>query len=97
MADAIVKNDIALWLDVSQNLLWQMISGSMRSEPVEEDDVYNLGAFNKFMDHPQFAKRGYRLLDETQQAIRELSSQSNPNPLLLTESLLIKWQSVARI
>lgn len=94
MAEDIQKGDVALWLDISQKLLWQLIRSHVSQTPLVE---VNLQLFEEVTKASGFARRAYRMLEEVQAAINECQGPSNPNLQLLVESLLIRWQALLQV
>ena len=92
-AQELQKTDVALWLDLNQKLLWQLIKSQQTDIPLEAD---NLQAFNTVVQQADFPQRAYKLLEVLQASIREVQGQSNPNMQLLLETLLMHWQAVLR-
>lgn len=84
--------DIRLWLSLQQTLLSQLIRSSMNVISLPA----NLQWFSVLLTHQNFQKHAFKMLDDIQQAIKEVQ-HNNPNISLLIESLLIRWQWLLRL
>lgn len=85
--------DILQWLFIQQKILWLLIQQGFKIGDLSRPDLQILSSL---VQKPHFQKRGYRLLEEIQQAINEVQGVTNPNTLLLVESLLVRWQALMR-
>ena len=93
-AEDLQKTDVGLWLDINQKLIWQMIQQSLNAS-VDKGPVVDV--FESVVRSNGFVRRAYKMLEDIQQSIKEVQGQSNPNPQLLIESLLIRWQALLRV
>jgi DNA polymerase-3 subunit delta' len=91
--DKMVSSDLNLWLLMQQKIIWQLVQASLKVDVVISRE---LQAFTALFERSDFQKRAYKMLEDIQQAITEERSVSNPNPLLLVEGLLIRWQALLR-
>lgn len=78
------------WLRINQLLLWQMIRRTLN---VDENPLW-LKPLLPILHKPLFIRQAYRLLEHIQQGLKEMQGAGNPNPQLLVESLLIRWQQL---
>ena len=92
IAEKVAKGDVALWLALNQNLISKMIQVSMECA---SSDQY-LKALSALLSSTGFAKKGFKMLEDIQQASYEINGPSNPNVQLMVESLLIRWQALLR-
>jgi DNA polymerase III subunit delta' len=93
-AEKIDKEDeILQWLFIQQKILWLLIKQGFNVGDVSRAGLQSL---LHLVQKPHFQKRGYKLLEEIQQAINEVQGVTNPNTLMLVESLLIRWQALLR-
>lgn len=88
-----VDGDVLLWLAIQQKILWQLIQASLQ---VGGNLANELQPFQPQCLKQGFQQRAYKMLEEIQQAIKEMQGSSNPNIVLLVESLLIRWQALLR-
>ncbi len=93
-AEELQKEDVGIWLDINQKLIWQMIQKSLN---ISDSSSTVVNVFDPVIRSNGFVKRAYRMLEEIQQAIKEVQGQSNPNPQMIIESLLIRWQALLRV
>lgn len=93
-AEEIQKTDITIWLEINQKLIWQMIQQALKTS--ENTPLFN-GALQSVIYSSGFVKRAYKVLEDIQQATKEVRGQSNPNPQMIIESLLIRWQALLRV
>lgn len=93
LAETLQKQDVALWLDINQKLLWQLIRAQQQGTDLA---TLNLELFSPIVVQTGFAQRAYQLLEVLQASIREVQGPSNPNPQLLIETLLMHWQALLR-
>jgi DNA polymerase-3 subunit delta' len=91
--DKLVDGNILVWLSIQQRIIWQLLQNSLNIHGILIKDLTLLAELSK---KPGFQKRAFKMLDEIQQAIYEVQGVSNPNILLLIESLLIRWQALLR-
>lgn len=87
---AVAKGELLeQWLQMNQILLWQMIQQNLAvtSQPW-------LKPLNAVLAKPNFLRQAYKLLEYVQQCVRDVQSASNPNPQLLIETMLIRWQQL---
>ncbi len=94
VAAELQKGDVALWLDMNQKLLWQLIKAQQLKWDLAE---YQLSDFHAMTLHPAFAQRAYKVLEVLQHSLAELQGPSNPNPQLLLETILMHWQVLLRL
>lgn len=78
------------WLYMNQILLWQMIQYGLHIAP----ESAWLKSLLPLIDKAPFQRNAYKLLEYVQQCLRDLQSASNPNPQLLIETLLMRWQQL---
>ncbi len=94
-AEKIDKEDnILQWLFIQQKILWLLIQQGFNIGDLSRSGLQSLSGLAQ---KPQFQKRGYKLLEEVQQAINEVQGVTNPNTLMLIETLLIRWQALLRV
>ena len=94
VAEQLQKQDVLLWLQMNQKLLWQLIRVTMTEQSLTQ---VHLELFDSVVSQQGFQQRAYKLLEVIQEAIRELQGPSNPNPQLLLETLLMHWQALLRV
>ena len=93
-AEDLQKSDVSLWLEINQKLIWQMI---LKSKTATGKYQTLSEVFDPVIRQADLVKKAYRMLEEIQQAIKEMQSSSNPNPQLMIESLLIRWQALFKV
>ncbi|NRB41300.1 MAG: hypothetical protein HRU20_22980, partial [Pseudomonadales bacterium] len=93
IAEELQKQDVLLWLDINQKLLWQLLKCEMSGGTLQ---TLNLELFESVVKQKGFTQRAYKLLEVLQSAIREVQGPSNPNAQLLIETLLMHWQALLR-
>lgn len=85
------KNDfVAQWLHIQQLLVWQMIQQHFIVDKTAE----GIQALAQLIAQPMFIRRAYQMLEYLQKCLQEIQGASNPNPQLLVEAVLLRWQSL---
>lgn len=87
------KNSVHDVLLLQQKLLWQLIQAAMQVQPL---DGHPFEVLKEVYSTVGFAARAYRLLEEIQSSHNEVMGTTNPNTLLLLESLEVRWQALLR-
>jgi DNA polymerase-3 subunit delta' len=85
--------DMALWLTLNQKIVHELVCHALKTPP---RGTLGLGSLLQVSERKGFVQNAYRLLDEVQQAVRDIQSTSNPDLAMLMESLLIRWQALLR-
>src|SRR5690554_4403124 len=85
------KNDfIEDWLQINQLLVWQIIQQHF----IRDTKAEGMQALAQLIREPAFIRRAYQMLEYLQKNLKEIQGASNPNPQLLVEAVLIRWQTL---
>jgi len=86
------KNDfVEQWLQINQLLLWQIIQQHF----IVDKKAEGMQTLSQLITNPIFIQRAYQMLEYLQKCLKEIQGASNPNPQLLVEAVLIRWQTLA--
>jgi DNA polymerase-3 subunit delta' len=87
------KSDVLDVLLLQQHILWQLIQAGLKTLELSDSPLVVL---KELYQSAGFVQKAYKLLEEIQQAQQQAQGVTNPNILLLLESLEIRWQALLR-